>query len=40
LEKTEKQLLINPGEASGWISGKPSVAVLDLKTRAAEILYL
>jgi putative phosphoesterase len=40
IEKQGKQLLVNPGEASGWISGKPSIAVLDLETLSAEIVYL
>ncbi len=40
IEKQGEQLLVNPGEASGWISGKPSVAVLDLDPLFAEIVYL
>lgn len=40
IEKQGKQLLVNPGEASGWVTGKSSVALLDLETLSAEILYL
>ncbi|MBI5178750.1 MAG: metallophosphoesterase [Nitrospinae bacterium] len=29
-------LLLNPGEGGGWLSGTATVAVLDLKTMAAE----
>lgn len=31
------KLIINPGECSGWISGKPTVAVVDLETFTAKI---
>ncbi|HUF28891.1 MAG TPA: metallophosphoesterase [Gemmatimonadaceae bacterium] len=33
-------LLINPGEACGWVYGSSTAAVLDLDTRAVEILKL
>lgn len=33
-------LLINPGETGGWLSGKTSVALLDLSTWEAEIIAL
>lgn len=35
-----KTLLINPGEAGGWVSGKKTVALLDLETRTADIVPL
>ena len=33
-------LLINPGETGGWLSGKSTVALFDLKKRTAEIIHL
>jgi len=33
-------LIINPGEASGWLYGKPTVAVADLSAMTAEIIRL
>ena len=33
-------LIINPGEASGWLYGKPTVAVADLSAMTAEIIEL
>ncbi len=35
-----KMLIINPGEVCGYLTGKPSVAVLDTKTRDARIIPL
>ncbi len=39
---TEKnlQLLLNPGEACGWVSGKATVALLDTETMKAEIVSI
>lgn len=33
-------LLLNPGEACGWIHGSCTAAIVDLDTRAVEILKL
>jgi uncharacterized protein len=33
-------LIINPGEACGWLTGRPSAAVLDLDTLSVEWLTL
>ncbi len=33
-------LLLNPGEACGWLYGTPSAAILDLETKAVEIVTL
>ena len=33
-------LLINPGEACGWVYGSPTAAILDLDTREVEILKI
>ncbi|HEX3160269.1 MAG TPA: YfcE family phosphodiesterase [Gemmatimonadaceae bacterium] len=33
-------LLVNPGEACGWLHGVPTAAVLDLTTRTVEFLRL
>lgn len=35
-----RPLELNPGEACGWLTGKPSCAMLDLETMQAEILEL
>ncbi len=36
----EKPLCINPGECGGWLSGKGTVSILDLKLLEAEIITL
>jgi uncharacterized protein len=33
-------LIVNPGEACGWIKGTPSAAILDVTTREVEFLAL
>lgn len=33
-------LLLNPGEACGWLHGSPTAAILDLDTKAVEVLKL
>jgi len=33
-------LIVNPGEACGWLYGTPSAAILDLDSRAVEFLSL
>ena len=33
-------LVINPGEACGWVTGSPSAAILDLDTNDVEFLTL
>ena len=33
-------LLVNPGEACGWLHGAPTGAILDLETRRVEVLTL
>ena len=33
-------LMMNPGECGGWLTGKATVAVVDLKTLDAEIVEL
>lgn len=33
-------LLLNPGEACGWLFGAPSAAILDLDTKQVEFLQL
>jgi len=38
--KKDKTLVINPGEVCGYLTRKPSVAVLDTKTREARIVLL
>jgi uncharacterized protein len=41
-EMTERagSLLLNPGEACGWLTGTPAAAVLDLAARRVEFLTL
>ncbi len=36
----EETLLVNPGEACGWLHGKCTGAILDLETREVEIITL
>jgi predicted phosphodiesterase len=38
--KQGNPMYINPGECSGWLYGKNTVAVLDLQTMHAEIVDL
>ena len=39
--KTRGQtLILNPGEACGWLFGKPTAALLDLDTLKVEFLTL
>jgi putative phosphoesterase len=38
--KKGRTLIINPGEVCGYLTGKPSVAVLDTKSMQAKILQL
>lgn len=38
--KRDPILIINPGEASGWLFNKPSVAILNLLTEFVEIIPL
>jgi hypothetical protein len=33
-------LVVNPGEACGWLHGAPSGAILDLETKSVEFLKL
>ena len=33
----EMSLLLNPGETGGWMTGKSTVAIVDLETLAATI---
>jgi uncharacterized protein len=35
-----KTLIVNPGEACGWLHGSPTGAILDLDTRQVEIIKL
>ncbi len=40
IRREKNTLLINPGEAGGWVSGKSTVAILDTKILTAEIITL
>ena len=40
IRTVKNTLIINPGEASGWLYGKPTVAVADLGEMTAEIISL
>ena len=40
LRKIGKTLIINPGECGGWLSGKSTIALMDLKTLEAKIVEL
>jgi putative phosphoesterase len=40
VERRGEALLVNPGEAGGWLRGKSTVALLDPETRAVDIVTL
>ena len=40
IRTVKNTLIINPGEASGWLYGKPTVAVADLSKMTAEIITI
>ena len=40
LRKIGKTLIINPGECGGWLTGKSTIALLDLETLEAKIIDL
>ncbi len=40
LRKIRKTLIVNPGECGGWLTGKSTIALLDLKTLEAKIIDL
>jgi hypothetical protein len=40
VKRQKKNLLINPGETGGWVSGKSTVALLDPKTLSVDIITL
>ncbi|MBN2266123.1 MAG: metallophosphoesterase [Candidatus Aminicenantes bacterium] len=40
VESRDGVLLVNPGEAGGWLGGKSTVALLDPGARTAEIITL
>ncbi len=40
IEKIDGVLVVNPGEASGWLTGKKTIALVDLNTLEAEIIEL
>jgi hypothetical protein len=40
VQERGRTLIVNPGEACGWISGTPSAAILDLATRRVDFLQL
>jgi len=40
LRRIGKTLIINPGEGGGWLSGKSTIAILNLKTLEARILEI
>jgi putative phosphoesterase len=40
IQKKGRTLIVNPGECGGWVSGKSTVALVDIETLSAEILPL
>ncbi len=40
IRRIEDSLILNPGEACGWLYGKPSFIILNLETLKEEIIYL
>ncbi|MCX8014872.1 MAG: metallophosphoesterase [candidate division WOR-3 bacterium] len=37
-QQTNSKLIINPGEASGWLYNNPTIAILNLSTNQVEII--
>ena len=40
IEKIDGIIVVNPGEASGWLTGKKTIALVDLSRLEAEIIEL
>lgn len=40
LESTGDSLILNPGEACGWLFGVPTAAILDMDTKTVEFITL
>lgn len=40
IKKEGEALIINPGETCGWLTGRATVAILDLETLFAELVEL
>ncbi len=40
IKKIGKSLLINPGEASGWLSGKATIAIVELNSLNVNIIEI
>lgn len=40
IRKIKNTLVVNPGECGGWLSGKSTVAIIDLKTMEAKEMTL
>jgi putative phosphoesterase len=40
IKTVENTLIINPGEVAGWLYGRPTAAVVDLKDMSTEIVSL
>ena len=40
IKRSQKTLIINPGETGGWVTGKATAVLFDPKTHEAEIIFL
>lgn len=40
VKRIKDTLIVNPGEVCGWLYGRPTAAILDLKTMDAEIVSI
>ncbi len=40
IRRTGKTLILNPGEACGWVTGRATIAIVDLEKMEAEIVGL
>ncbi len=40
IERREGKLLVNPGECCGWVTGRCTVAAVDLLTSAVELIEM
>jgi len=40
IKRIDNTLVVNPGEACGWITGKPTVALVDIQKLEAKIINI
>ena len=40
IKKEENTLIVNPGECCGYLTGNPTIAIVDLDTLTGEIIEI